>query len=80
MCVEISASGNEGLFVPSRTVLLCCFSLLPSSFQHILLFFVGPFEEGQEQQLLGTLLKTLLRNAVVKKLLISKLSGSIIKA
>lgn len=32
------------------------------------------------EQLLGILLKILLRNAIVKKLLISKLSGFIIKA
>lgn len=81
-CVEISAPGNEGLFVPSRIELLRYFhGLLPSSFEQILHLPLTLLRRSRvSEQLLGILLKMLLRSTIVKKLLISRLSGSIIKA
>lgn len=55
--------------------------LLPLNFGRILHFFVGFFlrELRGSKQLLGMLLKMLLMNAIVKWLLMSKLSGFIVK-
>lgn len=81
-CVEISAPGNEGLFVPSRTELrwyfMGCFPPALSRFLHLPLTLL---RRGRvSEQLLGILLKMLLRSTIVKKLLITRLSGCIIKA
>lgn len=81
MCLEISASVNEGLFVSSRIALQCyfinCFLSTLSRFYISSLVLLR--RDRSSEQLLGILLKMLLRNTIVKKLLISKLSGFIIK-
>jgi len=81
-CVENSTSVNEGLFVSSRTALLCYFidCFLPALSR----FYISSpalLRRGRvREQLLGVVLQMLLRKAIVKKPLISKLSGFIIKA
>lgn len=55
--------------------------LLPSSFEQILHLPLTLLRRGRvSEQLLGILLKMLLRSTIVKKLLISRLLGFIIKA
>lgn len=80
--METSASVNEGLFVSSRIMLLCYFiDCFLSTLSRFYISSLALLRRGRvSKQLLGILLKMLLRNTIVKKLLIRKLSSFIIKA
>lgn len=67
LCVEISASVNEGLFVSSRMALLCYFiGCFLSTLSRFYVSSLALLRRGRSnQRLLGVLLKMLLRNTVL---------------